>query len=86
MYILAQPKVNIYLMLMFNLIVFFLCQALDGKPRNAGTRLAASYINFYIANKGIVAPAFGDEKRDKEAVDVLSAAFPDHEVSHNIKF
>jgi len=33
-----------------------------------------------------VAPAFGDEKRDKEAVDVLSAAFPDHEVSHNIKF
>lgn len=55
-------------------------QALDGKPRNAGTRLAASYINFYIANKGIVAPAFGDEKRDKEAVDVLSAAFPDHEV------
>lgn len=55
-------------------------QALDGKSRIAGTRLAASYINFYIANKGIVAPAFGDEKRDKEAVDVLSAAFPDHEV------
>eukprot|EP01018_Ginkgo_biloba_P006427 Gb_25461 [translate_table: standard] len=52
----------------------------EAKPRMAGTRLAASYINFYIANKGVVAPAFGDEKRDKEAFDVLSAAFPNHEV------
>uniref|UniRef100_A0A0D6QX75 Agmatine deiminase n=1 Tax=Araucaria cunninghamii TaxID=56994 RepID=A0A0D6QX75_ARACU len=55
-------------------------QVIDAKPRIAGTRLAASYVNFYIANKGIVAPAFGDKERDKEAFDVLSAAFPDHEV------
>ncbi|KAL5987509.1 hypothetical protein ACLOJK_035257, partial [Asimina triloba] len=52
----------------------------DAKPRPAGTRLAASYINFYIANGGIIAPAFGDEKRDKEAFHVLSSAFPTHEV------
>ncbi|KAG9448659.1 hypothetical protein H6P81_008624 [Aristolochia fimbriata] len=52
----------------------------DAKPRPAGTRLAASYINFYIANGGIIAPAFGDKKRDKEAYDVLSSAFPNHKV------
>jgi len=42
--------------------------------------LAASYVNFYIANGGIIAPAFGDEKWDKEAFRVLSSAFPDHKV------
>ncbi|KAH9305029.1 hypothetical protein KI387_009433, partial [Taxus chinensis] len=55
-------------------------QVLNAKTRIAGTRLAASYINFYIANKGIIAPAFGDEERDKEALDVLSVAFPDYKV------
>jgi agmatine/peptidylarginine deiminase len=49
--------------------------------REPGTRLAASYVNFYIANGGIVAPAFGDEKRDKEACQVLQKAFPGHGVS-----
>ncbi|XP_072992620.1 agmatine deiminase-like [Typha latifolia] len=48
-------------------------------PRPPGTRLAASYVNFYIANGGIVAPAFGD-KWDQEAYDVLKIAFPNHEV------
>lgn len=48
-------------------------------PREPGTRLAASYVNFYIANGGIVAPAFGD-KWDEEACAVLQKAFPDHEV------
>jgi len=48
--------------------------------REPGTRLAASYVNFYIANGGIVAPAFGDEKRDKEACQVLQKAFPGHGV------
>ncbi|KAI3976788.1 hypothetical protein MKX01_008646 [Papaver californicum] len=50
------------------------------KPRPPGTRLAASYVNFYIANGGIIAPAFGDEKWDEEALHVLSPAFPNHEV------
>ncbi|KAK8950272.1 Agmatine deiminase [Platanthera guangdongensis] len=52
----------------------------NAKPRPAGTRLAASYVNFYFANGGIIAPAFGDEKWDKEAFHVLSSVFPDHKV------
>ncbi|CAL9130011.1 unnamed protein product [Musa textilis] len=52
----------------------------SAKPRLAGTRLAASYVNFYIANGGIVAPAFGDEKWDQQAYHVLTSAFPNHEV------
>lgn len=51
-------------------------------PREPGTRLAASYVNFYIANGGIVAPSFGDDKWDKEAYAVLQKAFPDHEVEY----
>ena len=30
------------------------------KPRLAGDRMAASYVNFYIANGGIVMPLFDD--------------------------
>ncbi|XP_022736346.1 agmatine deiminase-like isoform X3 [Durio zibethinus] len=52
----------------------------EAKPRLPGTRLAASYVNFYIANGGIITPQFGDKKWDDEAVCVLSQAFPDHEV------
>lgn len=52
----------------------------EAKPRPAGTRLAASYVNFYIASGGIIAPAFGDEKWDTEAKHVLTLAFPDREV------
>lgn len=64
----------------------------DGEaiPRLAGTRLAASYVNFYIANGGIIAPQFGDPIRDKEAIRVLSETFPHHSVFkpslfHNLK-
>lgn len=52
----------------------------NAKPRLPGTRLAASYVNFYIANGGIITPQFGDQKWDDEAVRVLSQAFPNHEV------
>ncbi|PON61649.1 Agmatine deiminase [Parasponia andersonii] len=52
----------------------------EAKPRLAGTRLAASYVNFYIANGGIILPQFGDQKWDGEAVHVVSQAFPNHEV------
>ncbi|GAB4826374.1 hypothetical protein Ancab_009239 [Ancistrocladus abbreviatus] len=52
----------------------------EAKPRLAGTRLAASYINFYIANGAIMAPQFGDLKWDSEAVRVLSEAFPGYEI------
>lgn len=49
-------------------------------PRLAGTRLAASYVNFYIANGGIIVPQFGDAQRDKEAIRVLSETYPHHSV------
>ena len=52
----------------------------DAKPRLPGTRLAASYVNFYIANGAIITPQFGDKKWDDEAVRVLSSAFPDYKV------
>ncbi|KAL9326319.1 hypothetical protein ACSQ67_006964 [Phaseolus vulgaris] len=52
----------------------------EAKPRPPGTRLAASYVNFYTANKGIIAPQFGDKKWDDEAIRVLSNTFPHHEV------
>lgn len=48
-------------------------------PRPPGMRLAASYVNFYIAHGGIVAPAFND-KWDQEACNVLKELFPDREV------
>ncbi len=53
------------------------------QPRKArylhGQRLALSYVNYYIANGGIVMPSFGDAN-DAEAFEVVSKAFPDHKV------
>lgn len=47
--------------------------------REAGERLAASYVNFYISNGGILLPQFGDE-HDAEAVRILSKLFPTRKV------
>ncbi|MFQ5872469.1 MAG: agmatine/peptidylarginine deiminase [Dehalococcoidia bacterium] len=44
-----------------------------------GRRLAKSYINFYIANGGVVLPVYGD-RSDKEAVAVLADVFTDRDV------
>jgi hypothetical protein len=44
------------------------CDPLAGMGRDAGTRLAASYVNFYMPNGGIVVPAFGDAVHDAAAV------------------
>jgi agmatine deiminase len=49
--------------------------AAGARPRPAGQRLAGSYVNFYIANRGIVLPLL-DPKRDRGAVSVLRRAFP----------
>lgn len=43
--------------------------------RQAGERLAASYVNFYICNAGVFVPQFGD-KNDSAALEILSSAFP----------
>ncbi len=48
-------------------------------PRRAGDRLAGSYINFYIANSGLVMPFF-DDPHDQAAFDTLQALFPDRRV------
>lgn len=54
--------------------------SVDGTiPRKEGDRLAASYVNFYIANGGIVAPIFGDPA-DEPAIEKLKQLFPDREV------
>lgn len=47
--------------------------------REAGERLAASYINFYIANKSVLVPQFGDTN-DKKALDLLGGLFKDREI------
>jgi agmatine deiminase len=47
--------------------------------RNEGDVTPASYINFYIANGGIVVPQF-DDPFDKPALDTLKELFPDREV------
>ena len=40
----------------------------------------SSYINFYIANKGIVMPSFKDEKADLNAQSIVQSAFPDRKI------
>lgn len=52
---------------------------LDRPARTPGERLAASYVNFYIANGCVVMPGFGDPA-DEAAREVLRKLFPDREV------
>ena len=47
--------------------------------REAGERMAASYVNFYISNEGIILPQFGDEN-DKRAVEILQKCFPERRI------
>lgn len=48
-------------------------------PRRPGDRLAASYVNFYLANGRLVMPLL-DERFDEEAARILAATFPEREV------
>lgn len=53
---------------------------MDFQPtRTPGERLAASYVNFYIANGAVVMPFFGDPA-DEPARDLLTVLFPEREV------
>ena len=47
--------------------------------REVGERLAASYVNFYIGNKAVLVPQFGDE-HDALATDLLQKLFPEREI------
>jgi agmatine deiminase len=49
------------------------------QPREAGMRMAGSYVNFYIGSRRIVAPLL-DPKRDAAALRKLKALFPSREV------
>ena len=40
----------------------------------------SSYINFYIANEGIVMPSFNDDKADKNAQEIIQNAFPNRKI------
>lgn len=42
-------------------------------------RLPASYANFYVANRMVLAPVFGDPN-DRVALNILARLFPDREV------
>ncbi len=59
------------------------CSGLDNmdfKPtRTPGERLAASYVNFYIANGAVIVPGFGDQN-DTVAAALLQKLFPTREV------
>ena len=50
--------------------------------REVGERLAASYVNFYIANSCVLVPSFGEgnEETDREAFEKLSCLFKDRPV------
>lgn len=47
--------------------------------REAGERLAASYVNFYIANRSVILPQFGDVN-DRAAADILGRLFPSRKI------
>jgi hypothetical protein len=47
--------------------------------RIEGTRICASYINYYIGNTVVVVPEF-DDPMDEPAQAVLRGLFPNHEI------
>lgn len=54
--------------------------AVDGTlPRKAGDRLAASYVNYYTVNGGILFPEFGDDN-DQLARKTLQRLYPDRQI------
>jgi agmatine deiminase len=48
-------------------------------PRQPGDRLAGSYINFYVANGGVIVPVF-DDPHDSAALATLQELFPKRRV------
>ena len=48
-------------------------------PRPAGELMAASYVNFFIANSRVVFPQL-DERSDERAAQILTDAFPGREI------
>jgi agmatine deiminase len=51
----------------------------DTLPRKAGDRLAASYVNYYVCNGGVIVPTF-DDPQDRPALNTLAKLYPDRRV------
>jgi agmatine deiminase len=60
--------------------ILTLREAPDVRPGAHGWGYSTSYVNFYIANGGVVMPSFGLPKEDAIARETVAAAFPDREV------
>lgn len=52
----------------------------EAKHRHVERRLGGSYVNFYIANGGLIMPTFEDEKYDTLAQQTLSQIFPERKI------
>lgn len=55
----------------------------DGEDeRDAGERLAASYVNFYFSNDSVVFPVFGgeNEESDRRAEEILKSILPEKKI------
>ena len=48
--------------------------------REVGERMAASYVNFYVANKAVIVPQFGFKEADAKAIETLKPHFPARKV------
>jgi agmatine deiminase len=48
-------------------------------PREAGDRMAASYVNFYLCNQGAIVPTFNDP-HDQVALGTLQRLMPDRKI------
>ncbi len=54
--------------------------SVDGAlPRPEGMALGGTYVNFYLANKGVVVPLY-DDPRDAQALATLQELMPEHKV------
>jgi agmatine deiminase len=49
------------------------------KNRPAASRLAASYVNYYVCNGAVILPAFG-VRRDSSAKKIITSLYPDREI------
>ena len=82
----AGRKIKVHKLLIPDKPVCITNEELDGfefaegeDVREAGERLAASYVNFYICNDAVLVPQFNDEN-DEKAVEVLGECFPDRKI------
>lgn len=48
-----------------------------GLTQNADEELAASYVNFFFVNGGLILPKFGDKERDGRALETMQALLPE---------